>query len=211
MEHTKQCQEAVQENAAWFKKYPKACKQCQGIGSWSSYSWQDGPDGGPCEGEWDRKRGGLCTRSCAADGVCPRCGERLVLINVSENTDPDVGKIAHGGDYGLCLHCGWNELVVHENNQLASQLEMVAPHVGHECECWMRDEPEKPEPLCTICGSGYHIAVECPDNVDPEMGHPTDEEINDMQTEYEEQDFSLLDDHVVCLLREDHLTTVSED
>lgn len=196
-DHTDQCILKSGLNSQWHEKYPQACT-CGGVGSWSSYSWADGPDGGPCP-------------KCVEDGKCPRCGETLLFVIPSDNNDTDNPHYKHtkNCDYGICTNCGWNEIVVMLNVQLAVKLEFLEPYVGWECECWMGDEPEE---------------VELP----VWEGVPSDEEVADMQAEAEQKDSSLLyyhevDGHVDRIdidligpmthrwIREGHLITVLED
>lgn len=127
MKHTLVCTKMALENKSWFDKWPKACKHCGGVGSWQTpaMGWNP-PDGGPCP-------------KCTEEGQCPRCGEDLILMNKVTYDGVDVKY--DPCDYGLCTHCGWNEYLVVNHYDVAHDLSMVIPHLDHECECWMQDEP----------------------------------------------------------------------
>ncbi len=128
MNHTLVCSTMALENKSWYDKWPKACTSCGGTGSWSEPAHgYEPPDGGPCP-------------KCAEQDKCPRCGEELLLMEVSL-TEVAVHGNNDSSDYGLCVHCGWNSYLVENHFDVAYTLGMVMPHLGHECECWLRDEP----------------------------------------------------------------------
>lgn len=124
LQHTQQCLKYQLENNSWKDKWPNHCKTCGGVGSWGSYSYEDGPDGGPCP-------------DCTEEGKCPRCGNHTILLCVSENNDPPMRDC---NDYALCLTCGWNEYIVQDVSKLARESGYIMPHVGYECECWMGND-----------------------------------------------------------------------
>lgn len=80
--HTKNCLERQKAYQNFIAKYPNYCKTCGGTGYWYTYAtyWEDA-DGGPC--------------SCVEEGICPRCGEKTLLVDKEGLSD--------------CLKCNWSE------------------------------------------------------------------------------------------------------
>lgn len=72
---------------AWNEKWPNACDNCRGYGSFNSPgSYWEPPDCEPCP-------------DCTDKGICARCGAPGL-------TSEDRGNDSTGE--GPCIKCGWN-------------------------------------------------------------------------------------------------------
>ena len=86
--HTAMClayqAELESARAAWWLRWPSACKKCEGAGCFLLAATQ-----------WEPPDVDLC--DCLESGVCPRCGAML------EISDDDVFEVED-----TCPVCGWS-------------------------------------------------------------------------------------------------------